>query len=212
MSKLSEELNCFCENIEEQRLRKARLLEKSIKQRTDLMHEKKQLITNLNYELDLITNDIVDIIKQQLPDSEFNLIVGFESDYFHTVWLYNQDKKLVKDEPKAKQLFKWITEAIKEKILFNDKQFKLIDITMHGYDRHAYSFQYKYKNHKFDIQIPMFNTVDRKNYKEMLLGYQIYYYTSDNCSKLIANNLDYHQLANDFKQYLESLEETKDEI
>ena len=49
MSKLSEELNCFCENIEEQRLRKARLLEKSIKQRTDLMHEKKAI----NYKLKL---------------------------------------------------------------------------------------------------------------------------------------------------------------
>lgn len=211
MSKLTEELNCFGKNLEEQRLRKAKLLEKSIKQRTDLMHEKKQLITNLNYEIDLITNDIVDIIKQQLPDSEFNLIFGFDSNDFHTVWLYNQNKKLVKDEPKAKQLFKWVTEAIKEKILFNDKQFKLIDITTYGYDSYAYSFQYKYKNHKFDIKIPMFNAVDRKNYKEMLLGYQIYYYTSDNCSKLIANNLDYHQLANDFKQYIETLEEIKND-
>ena len=211
MNKITEKINCFGESLEEQRLLKAKLLEKSIKQRTDLIREKNQLITNLNYEKDLITDDIVNIIKQQLVDSEFNLIFGFSSDYFHTVWLYNQDKEFVKDKDKAKQLFKWITEAIKEKILFNDKQFKLIDITIYGYDRHAYSFQYKYKNHKFDIKIPMFNTVDRKNYKEMLLGYQIYYYTSDNCSKLIANNLDYRQLANDFKQYLESLEETKDE-
>ena len=211
MDKITEELNSFGKSLEEQRLLKAKLLEKNIKQRTDLIREKKQLITNLNYEIDLIINDIVDTIKQQLPDSEFNLIGGFESDYFHTVWLYNYDKKMVKDEDKAKQLFKWIIEVIKEKLLLNNNQFKLIDISLYGYDRASYGFQYKYKKHKFEIKIPMFDTVNKENYKEMLIGYQIYYYTSENCSKIIANNLDYHQLANDFKQYLESLEEIKDE-
>ena len=191
------------ERLKEQRLLKAKILKQQIEKRSNLVAEKESLIEKINYEKRLIVNDIINTFKNEMQSSEFNLIWGIDETSYYTVWLYHQNKN---DEEKTKQLFKWITDVIKEKILLNNKHFKLTEIIMTGYNRQSYRFEYKYKKHKFGVEIPMFNTTNNENYKEMLLGYKIYHYTSEYTLELIISNLDYNQLANEFKQYIDSLE------
>lgn len=201
-----ENLNYLMQNIEEKHLFKVKVLEQQTKKRLNLIEEKNNTIKNLEYEKDLITEDLIRIIKEEM-NQELNLIWGKDSySAYHTVWVYNQNKNNVKDQEKAKQLFKQITNTIREKILLGNKDFKLIEIIMKGYNGESYEFMYKYKKHKFGIKIPMFNTVNKENYNDMLLGYKIYYYKSEHCCTNIMFNLNYNQLANDFKQYIESLE------
>lgn len=203
----------YIKNLEEERLLKAKLLLNKINHKQDLINKKNEQIENLNYEKDLITEDIVHTIKNSLQDSEFNLIWGASSVY-RDAWRYGYNKdypdaNIFKDDEtkdKAKKAYKWVTDSIKEKILLNNKKFKLKSISVYGYDNQGYSFYYTYGKQAFEIYIPMFNTTNKDNYKEMLLGYRILIKTSDNCWKCILYNIDYHQLANNFKEYLEKLE------
>ena len=201
-----EKINNMLNNIEEQKKFETNILEKQIKQRLNLLDKKKQLIRELTYEKDLIIDDVCNIFKNEVFSSNLSLIWGIDETAYHTAWLYHYDKEKCQDQNKAKQTFKWITDTIKEKILLNNKQFKLDEIILNGYDRKSYDFHYKYKKHIFNITIPMFATTNKDNYETMIVGYKIYDSTSPHTWSCILTNLDYRQLALDFKQYIDNLE------
>lgn len=181
---------------------KAQNIVSQIQIRQKRKNDKLKLIEELNYEKDLITNDIVGIIQRDLGCSQYNLFKGFDADVFWKVWKYfwHKDDLKKKEKEEFESLYSYILSVIKEKILLNNNDFVLTKIiescSMH------YVFEYLYKNQTIAVYIPMFSHTDSENYFEMLEGYRVflgekYHY------KCIVSGLDYDKVANDLKEWIE---------
>lgn len=184
---------------------KAKYVLDEIKLRQERKNQKDKLIEELTYEKDLITHDIINIIKSDLAYTQYNLFAGHNQEMFSKTWKYinfkkseNIDKETKKDYKKS---FDFVTNIIMENILLGNKDFKLKEIYDCNFSQ-AYNFIYEYKNNKFSINIPMFANTNEKNYLQMLYGYCISHYDSKHSSRQIIYGLDYTKVANDFKQWL----------
>ena len=186
---------------------KAQNILSQIQIRQERKNNKLKLIEELNYEKDLITNDIVGIIQRDLDCSQYNLFKGFGADVFWKVWKFScyQDTLTKKDKEEFKFLYEYILSVIKEKILLNNNDFELTKITDSCFARH-YVFEYLYKNQQIHIYIPMFSHTDSDNYPEMLEGYKIYHVQKYHYNT-IAYGLDYDKVANDLKEWIEKNKE-----
>jgi hypothetical protein len=184
-----------------------KLLDK-INYRQDLINEKDKIIKNINYEKELITNDIVELVRN-LTSSEISLIWGASSVYYDDAWRYFHYKDEIKDEEKNKKMkntYNLVLMQIKSKILLEDKNFKLQNIYFYGYDKMCYSFVYKYKKHVFELKIPMFDIANKETYIDMMLGYQILIQTSEHCWSTIICDSNPDVVANKLKEYIKELE------
>lgn len=183
---------------------KAKYVLDEIKLRVERKNQKDKLIEELNYEKDLITHDIISIIKNDLAYTEYNLFAGHNQEMFSKAWRYINLKKDIDKETKKdyKKSFDFVTHIIEENILSGNKDFKLKEIYDYNFSQ-GYDFIYEYKDHKFSISIPMFANTNEKNYSQMLYGYRISHYESKHTSMQIIYGLDYTKVANDFKQWLE---------
>lgn len=151
-----------------------KLLDK-INYRQGLINEKDKIIKNLNYEKELITDDIVKLV-QSLSSSEIALCWGANNRLYHDAWYFFHHKDENYDEEKKNKLknsYDLILMQIKTNILLKNKDFKLQDISMYGYDGQGYSFYYKYKKYTFELYVPMFDLANKETYKDMLLGYRV---------------------------------------
>lgn len=192
------------ESVQEE---KAKYVLDEIKLRQERKNKKDKLIEELNYEKDLITHDIINIIRSDLAYTQYNLFVGYNQEMFSKTWRYinfKKDKNDIDKEVKKdyKKSFDFVTHIIEENILLGNKDFKLKEIYDYSFSQ-AYEFIYEYKNHKFSISIPMFANTNEKNYLQMLYGYRISHYDSKHSSRQIIYGLDYTKVANEFKQWLE---------
>ena len=125
-----------------------------------LISSKLDMISDLNYEINLLQNDIVSTLKSYLdPFHTFNL---------YKLWYkFNRDKgEFPAEEKDCMSTMKFI-----EKNLFFDKDYgaKLYDIICSGYDNHAYEFYYKIGEAiKFTIEVPVFQNASTSNYVDMV--------------------------------------------
>lgn len=173
-----------------------------------LNKEKNKLIDNIKYEQELIIKDMTNIIRNELSSTSYNLFPYYNSETFWKVWKYFNYKKEVKEKEKKeyKSIFEFITKEIKEKILLNNEDFKLVGIIDSSFST-KYSFEYVYKNDKkFSVYIPIFQRADNENYEDILRGYEIYYRESECYEKQIINDLNYKEVAIKFKKWLENFE------
>ena len=178
--------------------------------RQGLINEKNKTINNLNYEKELITEDIVKLVKG-LNSSELSLIWGATSKQYHDAWLWNQQNVINnKNIDELENSYKLVTMQIKDRLLLNNKKIKLKDISMYGYDEMGYSFYFEYKKHTFEIYVPMFERATKENYEDMLLGYKLLIKTSEYTWDTIICDLNYNVVAQKLKEYIENLE-VKDE-
>lgn len=178
--------------------------------RQGLINEKNKIINTLNYEKELITEDIVKLVKG-LNSSELSLIWGATSKQYHDAWLWNQQDVINnKNIDELKNSYKLVTLQIQDRLLLNNKKIKLKDISLYGYDEIGYSFYYEYKKHTFEIYVPMFERATKENYKDMLLGYKLLIKTSEYTWDTIIRDLNYNVVAQKLKEYIENLE-AKDE-
>lgn len=178
--------------------------------RQGLINEKNKIINTLNYEKELITEDIVKLVKG-LNFSELSLIWGATSKQYHDAWLWNQQDVINnKNIDELKNSYKLVTLQIQDRLLLNNKKIKLKDISLYGYDEIGYSFYYEYKKHTFEIYVPMFERATKENYKDMLLGYKLLIKTSEYTWDTIIRDLNYNVVAQKLKEYIENLE-AKDE-
>ena len=193
-------------NYEDMEGEKAKYVLDEIKLRLERKNQKDKLIEELNYEKDLITQNIISIIRNDLAYTKYNLFAGYNREMFSKAWRYinfKKDKDDIDKETKKdfKKSFDFVANTIMENILLNNKDFKLKEIYDYNFSQ-GYEFIYEYKNHKFSINIPMFSNTDEKNYSQMLSGYKISHFESKYTSMQIICGLDYTKVANDFKQWL----------
>lgn len=203
---MTELLDKFIQEQEAKRQIETKNMLDKINYRQGLINEKDKIINNINYEKELITNDIVRIVKG-LNSSELSLIWGADSRTYHDAWLY-QTKDVVNNEniDRLKNSHKLVLEQINDKILLNNKKFKLKEVVMYGYDGRGYSFYYKYKKHTFEIYVPMFEKATKETYKDAMLGYKVLVETSEQIWSTIICDLNYSVVAQKLKEYVENLE------
>ena len=202
------ELEKFALEQEAKRQIEAKNLLDKINYRQYLINEKDKIIKNLNYEKELITDDIISIVKN-FTSSELSLIWGTSSKCYDDAWKYFHYKDEIKDEEEKKKMknaYDLVLMQIKSRILLENKSFKLQNIYFYGYDKTYYSFVYKYKKHVFELKIPMFDRTTNENYKDIILGYRVLIQKYEHTWSTIICDLNLNVVANKLKEYIEKLE------
>ena len=81
------------EDWDKHEFNKADFVVSEINKRLEREANKQKQIEELAYEKSLITNDLINIIKQDLHYSKFNLFYGLKSEIFSKTWNYFWHKK-----------------------------------------------------------------------------------------------------------------------
>ena len=182
---------------------------KEIKKRQEKLAAKEDAIANLQYEKDLILNDIVEVIKQDLSISGYYILRGFNAGtLLEKAWKYCWHK----DEPEYyqteeareedKNCYNYILTTISRNILLDKKEFKFNNkISNYNYGT-SYDFEYIIRGHKIWICIPNYSSANAKNYLDLLQGHIVRYEESKNVNAIMAFNLNYAVLAKDLADWI----------
>ena len=200
--------NAYFENKEKKE--KQELLDK-IKKVQDRLNNKDKAIEELQYERNLIFDNLCSIISNDLKNSVFNIFREFTSDICWKAWRWcsYKDKidksfdngKITKDEyEQYKTCFDMTVSRVSDYFfgkLKDEVKFKeIIRNWTTGYD-----YIYTYKNQEISIFIPIFHA-DIKDYCYALEGYRAGYKESDCVQGYIANGLDYKEVAKKLQDWL----------
>jgi hypothetical protein len=183
---------------EREKLKNAHILnELSIRQ--ERVKAKEKAIAELQYERDLIFNDVLAVFKNDIVYSEMNIFRGLQTDFLRRAWLFNEKElkeqvkegKLTKEELKQRKneynfaintvMNAFFEEEFQEKVKFT----KIIQEWTVGY-----AFYFEYKDQEISIYIPTFGAIDEKSYSHMISGYRVNYKESEYCYNFICSNLE----------------------
>ena len=183
---------------EHEKLKNAHILnELSIRQ--ERVKAKEKAIAELQYERDLIFNDVLAVFKNDIAYSEMNIFRGLQTDFLRRAWLFNEKElkeqvkegKLTKEELKQRKneynfaintvMNTFFEKELQEKVKFT----KIIQEWTVGY-----AFYFEYKDQEISIYIPTFGAIDEKSYSHMISGYRVNYKESEYCYNFICSNLE----------------------
>ena len=200
--------NAYFENQEKKE--KQELLDK-IKKVQDRLNNKDKAIEELQYERNLIFDNLCSIISNDLKNSAFNIFRGFTSDICWKAWRWcgYKDKvnksfdngKITKDEyEQYKACFDMTVSSVshcffdklKDEVIFKE----IIKNWTVGYD-----YIYTYKGQEISIFIPIFHA-DINDYCYALAGYKASYKKSEHVKGYITNSLDYKEVAEKLQDWL----------
>ena len=208
MSLVFGELDTYFENQEKKE--KQELLDK-IKKVQDRLNNKDKAIEELQYERNLIFDNLCSIINNDLKSSVFNIFRGFTSDICWKAWRWCHYKndvdeelakgKLTKDEYEqyktcfdmtVSRVSNYFFDKLKDEVKFKE----IIRNWTTGYD-----YIYTYKGQEISIFIPIFHA-DIKDYCYALDGYRAGYKESEYVRGYITSSLDYKEVAEKVQDWL----------
>lgn len=173
--------------------------------RLERFKEKQHKINDLNYEKELIEDDIIDIIKVNLHYSQCTVFQGLQDKVFNDAWTYfwhkNDNEWSEENKIKLKTSFEYVTETLKEKF-FKNYDVELTEVIQFWYGV-AYDFIYKYKNQFIQIKVPCYSMVNRENYAYLLSGYEVSYKENDHCWGHIASGIDYKDIIEKLHKWID---------
>lgn len=180
-------------------------------------HQDKQgLIYNLQYEDSIIINDICEVIKDDLYRSALNIFRGLTSELASKAWRYFNRKpgdEYTEEQLKEyKSAFDFFVFTVNRRFFNDDKELidnlKMTWFGYCGYDEHAYSVEYSYKNGliKLSVEIPMFSNANVQNWAGMLAGYYIRYAESEYSWDIAASGLIPDEVRDKFLAWLPEYE------
>ena len=200
--------NAYFENQEKKE--KQELLDK-IKKVQDRLNNKDKAIEELQYERNLIFDNLCSIISNDLKNSVFNIFREFTSDICWKAWRWcsYKDKidksfdngKITKDEYEQykacfdttiSRVSDYFFDKVKDDVVFKE----IIKNWTVGYD-----YIYTYKGQEISIFIPIFHA-DIKDYCYALIGYKAGYKESEHVQGYIASGLDYKEVAEKVQDWL----------
>ena len=200
--------NAYFENQEKKE--KQELLDK-IKKVQDRLNNKDKAIEELQYERNLIFDNLCSIISNDLRTSVFNIFRGFTSDICWKAWRWchykdNVNKELDNDELTKDEYEQYKTcfdmtvslvsdyffGKLKDEVVFKE----IIKNWTTGYD-----YIYTYKGQEISIFIPIFHA-DIKDYCYALDGYRAGYKESEYVRGYITSSLDYKEVAEKLQDWL----------
>lgn len=159
--------------------------------------DKEAIISQLQYEKELIEEDIVNTIKN-LHNSSINIFPYCKTDLLSNVW------RGWGNENKSKQLktdLDFVLNVIKLRLLNNDDDFKLKDIYDFCYSA-AYEFIFDYKGQDILVYIPVFANINKENKLYIMCGYSIQYKQSEHIWDTITHGFDTNKISQDLKEWL----------
>lgn len=183
---------------EREKLKNTHILnELSIRQ--ERVKAKEKAIAELQYERDLIFNDILAVFKRDIAYSNMNIFNGLKIGFLHRAWLFNEKElkeqvkegKITKEELKQRKneydfAVTTVMNAFFEKELQKEVKFtKIIQKWSVGY-----AFYFEYKDQEISIYIPTFETIDEKSYSYMISGYRVDYKEKESCYNFVCSNLE----------------------
>ena len=208
MSLVFDGLDAYFENQEKKE--KQELLDK-IKKVQDILNNKDKAIEELQYERNLIFDNLCSIISNDLKNSAFNIFRGFTSDICWKAWRWchykdNVDKELDNDEltkdeyeqykacfdTTVRLISDYFFGKLKDGVTFKE----IIKNWTTGYD-----YVYTYKGQEISIFIPIFHA-DINDYCYALAGYKASYKKSEHVKGYITNSLDYKEVAEKLQNWL----------
>lgn len=161
--------------------------------------DKETVITQLQYEKELIEKDIVDTIKIELNNSYINIFRYLTTDLLGNIWREWLNKE--KDK-QFKYNLNYVLSIIKSKLLNNDDTFILKDIIDFCYSA-AYEFVFDYKGQEILAYIPVFANVTEKNKPYIMCGYMIQYKENEHTWTSITSGFNTDKISKDLKEWLE---------
>ena len=189
---------------------KQELLDK-IKKVQDRLNNKDKAIEELQYERNLIFDNLCSIISNDLKNSVFNIFRGFTSDICWKAWRWCEYKdkvnksfdngKITKDEYEQykacfymaiNRVSDYFFDKLKDDVVFKE----IIKNWTVGYD-----YVYAYKGQEISIFIPIFHA-DINDYCYALDGYRAGYKENEYVRGYIANSLDYKEVAEKLQDWL----------
>lgn len=200
------------EDLDAHEYTKASYILDEIEKRKSKLKAKKELIDELTYESNLITEDIVKVIKEDLNYSYYNIFAGLTAEALYKTWKYfwyknnkaswGEDKEKAKEEKKScKYAFEYVLDIIKRKLLSNDDNYELVEILDSCFST-AYCFTYKYKDQTIQITIPNWSSATEDNYTSLLNGYMAHFKESAFSWGWITGNVDYRKVAEELAKWI----------
>ena len=211
--KVRNSLNYFHDNQEE--LEKKFIVDE-INLRLDRLSKKTEEITKLEYEKNLILNDVCGVINNDLRNSRWNLFSYFTQDIYWKAWKYCHYKEDLEEDVKNKELtsdefnsykssFGYTKDTV-QRVFFGEELKDMVEFKEIIRDWEiGYSYNFIYKDQEIQIFIPTF-MCDESTYQYMLDGYHVSYRESENCTSWITHNLDYHKVASRLQEWLKNEE------
>jgi len=190
-----------------------------IKKRQDMLKEKRDQLDQLNYEANLITADICNVIRDDLwGASKFNMFFGINDEAFWKAWRYfnhhkDKDFEDYKDpevKKEEKNALNFIDGMIKQYIFSDKDEAKLVECLSYCYGI-GYDFTYSYKGETIQVYIPLYQKTTCDNYLDMLAGYRLNFKESEYSWGWIAGGLDYRALKEKLDAWLETRQAKKEE-
>lgn len=179
-----------------------------INKRVAKLNTKNEAIKNLQYEADLIQNDIINCIRCDLSNSRNNIFWGVSDNIMYHAWLYGKESEKSKEwedkeyYEKCKTAYKYVLDVIKTKFLKGIDNINFKEICMYGYGGDGYDFTYDINGINIEIYVPNFTQTNSKNYSEMLNGYIVRYEESPSCWDWISGGFDVEKIHQDLVDFI----------
>lgn len=178
--------------------KQAQQILKQIELKEQRLTDKTNVITQLQYEKELIEKDIVDTIKTDLNTSYINIFRYFSPNLLSDTWRKWINKSTSKQ---FKYNLNYVLSIIKSKLLNNDDNFKLKDILDFCYSA-AYEFIFDYKGQEILVYIPVFANITQENKPYIMCGYMIQYKENEHTWTSITSGFDTNKISKDLKEWL----------
>lgn len=173
---------------------------KQIELKEQRLTNKTNVITQLQYEKELIEKDIVDTIKTELNNSYINIFRYLNADLLSDIWRGWMNKS--KDK-QFKYNLDYVLSIIKSKLLNNDDNFILKDILDFCYSA-AYEFIFDYKGQEILAYIPVFANITQENKPYIMCGYMVQYKENEHTWASITSGFDTNKISKDLKEWLKN--------
>ena len=176
------------------------------------LKRKCEAIEELQYERDLIVNDIVSTINNKIRNSSINLFAGFKEDFLYNAWRWDGFRQDIENELKNSVIteeqyktYESCFDYVKTMVL---KTFFTDDMRSHAkleeilnYCHIGYVFTFDYCDEKIQILIPTFFSTP-ETYESMLSGYRALFRENEVSWRLISSGLDYRKVAEELRNWL----------
>lgn len=187
----------FWEDFKTKRENQKNFILDEIKLRLQLLDEKRKKISALQYEEKLLTNDIYDVIREDVTrDEALNVFWGLNvGDLLWKAW--SADVNIEKDPDKQKeyeQCLEFVKQRIADKIFKRDPEFHFHGLIQFNFGE-RYEFHYEYKGFHFELNIPVY---EKLKYEDALRGYYLQYYKRPSVTTYDIATMDYATIYDQF--------------
>ena len=183
---------------EREKLKNAHILNE-LKIRQERVKAKEKAIAELQYERDLIFNDILTVFKNDIAYSDMNIFNGLKADFLWRAWRFNEKElkeqikegKITKDDFKQrKNEYNFAIDKVTCKFFGKEFQEEVKFIKIVQEWSVGYTFYFEYRGQEISVYIPTFDSIDEKSYSYMISGYRVNYKERESCYSYICSSLD----------------------